>query len=245
MVWSKEQIKDHVITARLHDKIMNETFDYIRDNKANITEYGVQQFVMRRFEHYDLRIDMYRPIVAFGSNSDKTHAIPSKISRKLRKNSVIMIDIWARMNKKRAPFADMTWMGYYGKPPKKVAEVFDVVIKARNRCITFIKSKLKNKELPIGKDCDDIVKKVIADEGYRGLMIHSTGHSLGTVSVSGLFAGLSQRNKKRLTHNIGYSLEPGIYIKGKFGMRSEMDFYISKDNKMIITTKLQKSLVRI
>ena len=75
--------------------------------------------------------------------------------------------------------------------------------------------------------------------------MHNTGHSLGMSKAHGRNGRLGHKYNKDLIRNMGYTIEPGIYFKNKFGIRSEIDFYISSNMKLVITTDVQKNILKI
>jgi Xaa-Pro aminopeptidase len=169
-----------------------------------------------------------------------------KKSKKLKPGSFILIDIWARLAKNKAPFSDITWLAYCGKKaPKEISSIFKKTIGARDNAINFIKFSLKKKKLPIGREIDLSAMKFISEEVHKDAVLHRTGHSIGTLSPHGIPGHLSIKNENSLEKNLGYTIEPGIYLKNKFGMRSEINFYIDERLRINITTKMQTELVII
>lgn len=245
MSWNKEQIKYHIRASKLLYEIIIGAFDYIRKNKENVSERDVQNFIHNIRKH-GLKRDGHKMIVAFNESAATPHYFVKGKGKKLRKNSLILIDIWARLDKRKAPYADITWIGYYGnKVPRDIRKVFYIVIKARDNCLKYIGKGLRKKRMPVGKECDKIARDLIANYGYGKNFIHSTGHSIGYTSPHGILGGLRKSNKKKLLRNLGYTIEPGIYLKNKFGIRSEIDFYINKNMKLIVTTPVQSKIVRV
>jgi Xaa-Pro aminopeptidase len=244
MKWTKQQIEDHKKAAKLLGKIKDETFQHIKSHK-NVSEFEVQEFVRSRFKKYNLKTDTWRPIISFRQNTAHVHYYASeKKAKKLKPESLVLIDIWVRLNKKGAPFADITWMGYFGKKvPAEIKNNFYIVIGARDRALEFIKKSLKQKIVPTGREIDNIVGNYLAKFGVREHFLHGTGHPLGFISDHGRGVYINQKGKGRLEKNVGYTIEPGIYLKNKFGLRSEIDFYIDEKYKLIITTKMQKEIV--
>ncbi|MEK6951724.1 MAG: M24 family metallopeptidase [Nanoarchaeota archaeon] len=243
MIWNNIKIKNHREAAELLNKIKDTAFEFISKNRDS-TEYRVQQFILNQFKKYDLKTDKDPPIVAFKENSAIPHYFPSKNSKKLKPNSLILIDIWAKLNKTDSPFADITWVAYYGnKVPKDILRTFDIVISARNDCINCITSRLKLNKIPTGKEIDEIASKIIIDKGYRENILHRTGHCIGYTSPHGTRRNIDNKNNTQLLKNLGYTIEPGIYLKNKFGIRSEINFFIDENMKLIITTNIQNSIV--
>lgn len=244
MQWTKQQTEGHKKAAKLLIKIKDETFQYLKSNK-NISEFEVQEFVKGRFKNYGMKTDAWRPIIGFRENTGLVHYYASeKKAKKLKPESLVLVDIWARMNKKGAPFADITWMGYCGKAvPVKIERIFDIVIKARDAAISGVKLNIRKKMMPTGREIDLIAKDHIGNAGLGKYFLHGTGHSLGFINDHGRGVNLNQKGKGRLSKMIGYTIEPGIYIKNKFGFRSEIDFYVDEKYKLIVTTKMQKKIV--
>ena len=244
-MWTKEQISDHVKAAKNLTDIKDLAFQHIRENN-DISEYELQQFIMKKIKEFKMISDKDAPIVAFRENTGIVHYFPNKDSKKLKAESLILIDIWAKLNKENAPFADITWMGYKGNNFGDMEKIFNIVIKARDLCIEFIESKLRNNKDVIGEEADAVCRDIISKQGYEKEFKHTTGHSLGITEVHGPEKNrLAKNSNQPLSKNMGYTIEPGIYLKNRFGVRSEIDFYISENNKLIITTDMQKEIVKI
>jgi Xaa-Pro dipeptidase len=242
-MWSKTQIEYHKQAAKLLIKIKNLAFEYIKKTKL-CSEYDIQQFIFTQFDKFNLETDKYPPIISFGINSSIPEFYPKKKSRTITKNTIIMIDLWAKLKKENAPFADITWMAFYGnKVPLKIKKVFDVVIKARDESLRYIKVELKNNKIPTGKDIEKVAIDIIKKAGFEKNKLHELGHSIGIKQDHGPKPNwIYKQNKSKLIKNLGYTIEPGIYIPKQFGIRSEIDFYISTNNKLIVTTNLQKEI---
>jgi len=123
--------------------------------------------------------------------------------------------------------------------------MFDLVIKARDCSLTHIKSQLKKGNLPNGCDLDHASRQCIRDAGYASYFVHSTGHSLGNYSPHGCRGGLRKSNHNPICKNYGYTIEPGVYFPKEFGIRSEINFYVDNNNKIILTSDLQKKIILI
>jgi Xaa-Pro aminopeptidase len=227
---------------------MEETFDFIGQNSGNINEFQAQQFILRKFNDYGLKTDKDVPIVAFGENTSNVHYYPNHDkSKKLKQGDLVMIDIWARLNKKKAPFADITWMGYFGeKVPDEIQKTVDLVFNCRDEAVRFIKESLKNNKIPVGAEVDGDCRDFFRESRLESSFLHSTGHVLGiNKSPHGITAGLRRSNKCPLLLNTGYTIEPGLYFEGKYGARSEINFYISKNMELAMTTEVQEKIVKI
>lgn len=240
MQWSEKQIKYHIQAAELLRKINKEALIFIR-NKIDATEYDVCRFILKRFKDYKLKTD-HGPIVAFRENTFFVHYYPKKNAKKLKPESLIMIDLWARFNKRGAPFADLTFMAYYGKDiPKEIESAFKNVILARDKAVDFIKTKLNKKILPTGREIDSVARNFLRKRKLDKYFLHTTGHVLGLSGPHGQGNRISQKNNQPIKRMLGYTIEPGIYLK-RFGIRSEIDFYIDNRYNFILTSYLQNKI---
>ena len=261
MSWSLKQIQDHKESARILNTIVHSAFNYISRHK-NATEFEVQKFILEEFKRFKMVMDkpFKTPIVAFGDHGAEPHYLPIPGKRKLKPGTLVLIDIWGRMDKKNQPYADITWMGYYaGEKNKKnipaskeIKKVIKTVFGARDSCLEIIRQDAKNNlknpkhKITIGKIADETANAVIIKNGYKKFILHSTGHALGFASPHGRYGrNLNRKNKYPLLKNVGYTIEPGIYIKGQFGVRSEINFYINSRNNLIVTTPIQSEIIMI
>lgn len=245
-MWNVIQIKQHKEVSKRLLKIKDRAFEYIK-NKKEVSELEVLDFLYVKLKEFNLKTASQSLIVAFAKNSANPHYSPSKKSnRKLKNGDIIMLDIWARLNQKGAPFADITWMAFRGKKiPQEIEKVFGIVINARNAGINTIKKNLKKKKIISGSKVDKVVRDFIHQNGYGEKFIHGTGHSLGFFSPHGNRNRLRPNSHSSLYKNVAYTIEPGIYLKEKFGVRSEMDFYITDKFKLFLTTDLQKEIIKV
>ena len=99
--------------------------------------------------------------------------------------------------------------------------------------------------MPIGKEIDEIGCNLLIKRGYRKNILHRTGHSIGFHSPHGKHGHLSLKNEEPILINMGYTIEPGVYLKGEFGVRSEINFFINEYRQLVLTIPVQRELVRI
>lgn len=245
----KEKIAQHKLAAEKLNLIKDEAFELIGKNIGKISECEVNKFILSEFKKNGLVTQKEYPtqIIAFDRNTSFVHYYPQK--RKdmvIGKNQLVLIDIWAKLNEKSAPFADITWMGYVGKNiPEEIKKNFKLVVGARKSVIEFIKNNLREKKLPKSVEIETVTRKYFNKFGVEKLFTHGVGHSLGISKDHGNYFRFSKKTKSRLKINIPFTIEPGLYIKDGFGLRSEIDCYINNDYKLIITTKVQREIVKI
>jgi len=246
MVWTDKQIKQHKKAAEILIEIKDLVFDYFRKN-SNCSEYEVQKFILEKFKEKNLINERDVPIVAFGKNTSHVHYFPTENCSALCDECLILIDIWARLNEVDAPYADITWMAYKGKTiPKKFSDVFDFVVGARDNCVNFIKNNLEKGNFPRCIDAHKDVCDFFEKKNVLNKFKHGTGHSLGRNDPHGDHPPLNYKSEEELIkQNLGFTIEPGLYFENKFGVRTEINFYINSNDEIIITTPLQKEIIMI
>jgi Xaa-Pro aminopeptidase len=134
-----------------------------------------------------------------------------------------------------------------GAAPDRHRRIFDIVRSARDAALAFVQRRVHARNFPCGWEVDDVCRQVIQEAGYGERFIHRTGHSIG-VEVHGNGANidnLETQDSRRLMPCTAFSIEPGIYLPGEFGIRSELDVYVSSDNTMVYGLPLQTEIVPI
>jgi len=129
-------------------------------------------------------------------------------------------------------YADQTWVGYVGeRVPDDVAHLFAVVCDARARAQALIEERIRHK-LPLrGFEVDDAARAVVAKAGLSARWLRPVGHSLATRRF-GDGANLDNseaRDERQVLLRTGYTIEPGLYVAGAFGVRSAVDLFVAAD----------------
>lgn len=248
-VWSAEQIADNLQTAQRLRAIMLAAFEHARTlaQSHTATEFDVQQFILHAFEREQLVTD-HPPIVAIGSNTANPHYEPTAgAAAPLAAEAVLMIDMWAKSSREDATYADITWMGWLGStPPEEVRSVMHTVVEARNAALALVRERFAIAAPLYGYEVDDAARSVIARAGYGECFIHRTGHNIGT-EVHGFGANMDNyetRDTRRIIAGTSFSIEPGIYLPGRFGVRSECDVVIDHSGAVLVPSEpLQDELI--
>ena len=244
--WTTQQIRQHREAARQLCEIKDETFKIMRKNPA-ISEHEVAGFILDEFKKRNLKTDPDIPIVAFRENTSFVHYFPKRgADKKLKPESLIMLDIWARVDEKGAPFADITWMAWHGGDiPADIQKGFRAVITSRDNGLGYIEDVLKREFRVKNSKLARAMNGVVLSSGMQDFIPHGFGHSLGTTTCHGRRGRFLEGSKSFVQENIAYTIEPGIYVENKFGFRSEIDFYVDENNRLNITTEVQREIVRI
>lgn len=248
-VLSDEQMASQIRAAKLLDQIVGSAWDWIRDHlmkDQKITEYDVQQKILADFKKFHLVAD-HNPIVAVNAHSADPHYEPLKEgSSPIRKGDFILIDLWAKENHGKAVYGDITRVGVAAvKPSQKQQEIFDVVRKAQRAAHDLIQDRFQRNQRIEGWEVDEAARAVIRDAGYGSYFIHRTGHNIEmTLHGSGAHMdNLEMHDVRPILQGTCFSIEPGIYLPGEFGVRLEFDLLIHKNGKVEISGCEQDRIV--
>jgi Xaa-Pro aminopeptidase len=248
-VWTPENIAAHNREAEIIARVAREAFDRIGQrarSSSPATEYEMMRWIQDRFKAAGLETD-HGPNVSAGPNTADSHYEPTaEKSRTIGENEVVLIDLWATEKHGVHPYADQTWMAYTGKnPPERVMQVWNAVHDARDAAISLVvKSAAKGERIP-GGAADDAARNLIVERGFGQYFTHRTGHSIDSRELHGSgphLDNLETREERLLIPGVGFSIEPGVYIWGEFGMRSEVNVYITEERAVVTPAEPQRSL---
>jgi Xaa-Pro aminopeptidase len=252
-VWTREQYDSHVKAADNIHNIIQEAFAEVAKRitaDEPVTEYDIQQFMVQRFEDENMTCNDDHPIVSVNQNAASPHYQPNaqKFSP-IKRGDLLLLDVWAKQNTPGAVYADQTWTGFVGETPtEEHVKVFTVVRDARDAAIEFVRESLKAGREIKGAEVDDVSRGVIERAGYGEYFTHRTGHSIGE-EVHGNGAhidNLETRDSRKIIPRTCFSIEPGIYLPGNFGVRSEIDLYVGDGGEIEVTGQpIQRELVLI
>lgn len=248
-VWTPEQLAMHKEGAEKMQKIILDVFAEIKRRiNADIpmTEIDIQNYMMDQYPKVGMRRSGM--IVAVNANAASPHYFPTKENAKpIKRGDLILIDAVSKMDKPKAPAVDLTWMGYVGETvPEEYSKIWDIVFDAQQSAYNFIRDAFKDGRTITGAEADDVARGVIKKAGYADEFLHRTGHSIGEEGHGNgaNIDNLETRDSRKLISGTAFSIEPGIYFAGKFGVRSEIDVYIDGKN-VIITAPHQTEIFPI
>jgi len=251
-IWSPEQLQTHIEASDKMHRIFFDAFGEVaRKIRANepMTEYDLQQFIVRRWHEENMGGDHDDPIVSVTANTANPHYTPrSEGSLPIRRGDFVLLDLASKLRIPHAVFTDQTWTGYVGETvPEEYSKVFNIVRDARDSAVEFVRTSLRDGTSIRGADVDDVSRGVITKAGYGQYFTHRTGHSIGEeVHGNGVnIDNFETRDSRRITPGVCFSIEPGIYLPGKFGVRSEIDVYVNGKEIEIYGQPIQTEVVAI
>ena len=148
--------------------------------------------------------------------------------RRLAPGDVVLLDLWAGPGR-GSVFADQTWMGFAGRAPDaEVRRVWQVVKAAREAAVRYLREHWRPEGVVTGAEVDDAARGVIRDAGLGDYFVHRTGHSIDRdLHGSGPHIdNFETEDARPLVPGVGFSVEPGVYLPERFGIRSEINVYI-------------------
>ncbi|HVZ40560.1 MAG TPA: Xaa-Pro peptidase family protein [Candidatus Kapabacteria bacterium] len=247
-----EQIASACRAGAAVREIVTDAFRTIRDCVAGgrrCTEFDVQQFMLGEFARRGLVTD-HAPNCSVGPNSANPHYEPTESgAAEIHAGDFVLIDLWAREDAEGSIFGDITWVGFVGEDvPSRCAEVFAVVRDARDAAFERVRDAFSRGEKVTGAELDDAARDVIIRAGYGSCFTHRTGHSI-TTELHGAGANLDNfetMDTRTILPATSFSIEPGIYLPGEFGIRSELDVVIDAGGSVMATSEpLQQEVVAI
>ena len=246
--WTDRQLESHQFAATALRRIVDEAFTHVRESLTQgkgLTEYGLQQFILSRIHDAGM-VTSSAPIAAVNEHSaDPHYGPPAAGSATISRDNLVLIDLWAKQAVSGAVYADITWTAFAGSTvPEKHRAVFDIVRRGRDAALEFVRARIRAGQRPYGYEVDRACRDVIDAAGYGMQFVHRTGHSIGE-EVHGNGAnidGLETQDTRRVLPRTCFSIEPGIYLPGEFGIRSELDVYLTEDDALVFGLPLQAEL---
>ncbi len=245
--WTPDQLRSHLEAGKIIDRIRQEAFDHaaecVRQSRP-VTEYELQQWILEKFRARGLTT-AEPPIAAVQPNNGNPHYEPtSDASQPIRAGDLLLLDIWAKLDRPGSVYYDITWTGYLGqRVPAAYEKIFRIVRQARDRAVEFIGESVARGRTIHGWEVDHTAREVIRKSGYEKHFVHRTGHSIGR-EVHGNGANmdsLETRDNRRIIPRTCFSIEPGIYLR-EFGIRSEVNVYVG-EREARVTGDIQQQIL--
>jgi Xaa-Pro dipeptidase len=243
--WNASELEDHRFAAEILADVARRTLAQAVRETGRLSETGLQARVVGEVEARGLVFDEL-PIVAFGPNSAKPHYQPQAGSDAILKSSdVVLLDLWAGRSRTTV-FADQTWIGFAGSAaPERVRQVWQSVRQAREAAVDVIRRAWDDRRAIMGFEADRAARGVIERAGFGDAFVHRTGHSIDRdLHGSGPHLDDYETHDDRiLVQGVGFSVEPGIYLPGEFGIRSEVNMFMGPGGPEVTPQEPQAELI--
>lgn len=223
---TQEQI-DKIIAAQ---RIAEQGFEHI----LNFISVGrTEREIQLELDYFMLKNGAealsFDTIALSGKNTSLPHGVPS--DKKVGQGEFVLLDYGAVVD---GYHSDMTRTICVGQPTEEMTRVYDTVLEAQLAGLGAVKAGISGKEL------DKISRNIIENAGYGDYFGHSLGHGVG-MEIHELPTA-SPRSDEKLIENSIVTIEPGIYLPDKFGVRIE-DFVVVKENGCENMTSADKKLI--
>ena len=216
---------------RQSQQLTDETFTYILDHiRPGRTEKDIMldmEFYMRRKGSEGVSFDF---IVVSGKNSSLPHGVPT--DKQIENGDFVTMDFGAAIGGYRA---DMTRTVAVGSVSDEQTRVYNTVLEAQTAALKAVKSGI------VCKDIDKIARDIIYSAGYEGCFGHGLGHSVGIEIHEN--PAFNTRCETVLLPGTVMTVEPGIYLENRFGVRIEDMVYVTDDGCINLTESEKKLIV--
>jgi Xaa-Pro dipeptidase len=248
-VWSELQLEQHRTAAGILTRAVKDAFEQAArqiSSRGETSEVRIQQFILQRFREEGL-LTSHSPIVAVNENSADPHYQSSEEHYSMiRQGDFLLIDLWAKLAHQDSVYADITWTGFFGETPsERIREVFEVVRQSRDRGIDFLQQRFESGSPAHGWEVDEAVREVVRKAGYEEFFVHRSGHNLGRdLHGNGVhFDNLETHDTRLVIPGVCCTIEPGIYMPGEFGVRSEINVYMGEQGPQVTTSPQEELLL--
>ncbi|MBT8404962.1 MAG: M24 family metallopeptidase [Gemmatimonadetes bacterium] len=245
--WSPAQLEDHRRTAEIVAEVGKGAFAEaeraLRAGEAP-TEGSITRWILGRLERAGVTVDVDTH-VAVGARAADPHYAPEGEGEAIEPGQVLLVDLWGRTSED-AVSADQTWMAWLGpQAPDRVVDLWTIVRDSRDAGVRLLEDRAAAGARIMGYEVDDACRAVIDDAGFGDYFIHRTGHSIDRkLHGSGPnLDNLETRDIRRIIPGVGFSIEPGIYIPGDVGLRSEINAHFGEDGPEVTPREPQTDLI--
>ncbi|MCM8798638.1 MAG: Xaa-Pro peptidase family protein [Candidatus Omnitrophica bacterium] len=166
-------------------------------------------------------------IVASGENASRPHAQPG--GKKWETTEPLLIDWGAKLEGYNC---DLTRVVFSYRINSTLREIYKILLEAEERAISLIKPGREAREI------DQAVREHLKKYGKDKYFLHSTGHGIGKEVHESPW--IAQRSRIILKENMVFTIEPGIYVKGNYGMRVEDVVRVTSQGYEVLSHKLRK-----
>ena len=251
--WTADELASHRRAAEHVARIAKEAFG--RAGRAAregtpLLEHDLARWILTQFEAQGLEAD-HGPTVAVGPNgADPHYASSDERPFRITAGQTLMIDLWAREkasgDRPAGIHADQTWMASLGEPSPRATEVWLAIRDARDAALDLLRDRLGAGAAVRGAEVDDAARAVVTERGFGRWFTHRTGHSIDARALHGSgphIDNLETREERALLPGVGFSIEPGIYIPGEIGMRTEVNAFVSAEGLLVTPVEVQRDLI--
>lgn len=245
-VWGPEGRKQHYVAVHHLTELRKDALAWLaRQVEAGkpVTELDVQRRIVAGMKTRGL--EGPAPVVAAGVHTADPYYAPTRTSAAaIDKGDLVLISIAGKTGDERGIYAATTWVAFVGdRVPERMASAFEVVSLARDEAIALITDRIKRRRAVKGADVDAAARGFIAKANLGDRFVHRTGHAIDS-DLQGAAANLDDyevKDARPLVVGSGFTIGPGVYFPGEFGVRAEISAYLGPKG-LEVTTPKQESI---
>ncbi|HKU60049.1 MAG TPA: M24 family metallopeptidase [Gemmatimonadales bacterium] len=248
-VWTAEDVASHRRAAAAIAAIAREALTRAGAAAAGaqpISEHEVAIWIRERFDRAGL-VTEGNPSVSWGPNAARTHyEATAEESRPITRGALLLLDLWAK--EPEGIYADQTWMAAIGPASDRDAELWRVVRRARDAALDLLRGRIRSGTPVRGAEADAAAKQVIAEAGHQDHTVSRTGHSIDRFGLHGFGPPIDDTetyDDRLLLPGVGFSVEPGVYLPGVAGVRSEVNVVVQEHDILITPDDYQTDLLAV
>ena len=183
--------------------------------------------------------------MSYGPNAARAHYdAPESGSLAIVPGALLLLDLWA--TEPGGIYADQTWMASIGAPSDRAIELWTIVRSARDAALDLLRERLEAGARVTGAEADRAARGVIDAAGHGDRIVCRTGHSIDRMGLHGFGPTIDDTESfdtRRIIPGVGFSVEPGIYIPGEIGLRSEVNAHAREDGLDVTPADHQHDLI--
>ncbi len=244
-VWTTEQLEDHRRAAGIVADLARRAFARAAEGAVRnrpLTEGELADWIRTELRGAGL-VHECDCIVAVGERASDPHYAPQGAGERIERGRLLLIDLWGGF-RDSVP-ADQTWMGMLGPSlDERAASIWEAVRDARDAALDFLRARHREGAEVRGFEVDDVARGLLRERGLAEHFVHRTGHSIDC-SLHGSGPNLDDletRDDRLLVEGVGFSVEPGVYLPGEIGVRSEVNVYWGADGPEITPAEPQRDV---
>ena len=247
--WSDDDLASHRRSSTILMQVAHATFIRMARAIANgetVTESGARAWVQQDLKERGVRSGG-DCIVANTLGAADPHYSPVGEGNRFEKGDLILLDLWGKETENDV-YSDQTWMAYLGPTvPERARTLFEIIRDGRDAAVNFLQDAWKAKRPVAGGEVDDVTRGVITERGYGHAFIHRTGHSIdqATHGMGPNIDNLETNEIRLLIPGVAFSIEPGIYLKGEIGMRTEINVFMGSNGPEVTTPQPQTEILAL
>ncbi|MGE5183968.1 MAG: M24 family metallopeptidase [Acidobacteriota bacterium] len=202
-----------------------------------VTEYDVQQLLVHGMQVRGLVGPP--PVVAAGVNTADPYYVPTAAkTAQINQGDLIVISLALKVDKPEGIYAAQTWCAVADKTvPDRIHQAFETVSLARDQALVLIADRSRKHRPVTGAEVDQATRGFLKKAGVVDQVMHRTGHSIDS-DLQGGGADLDDfevKDTRVLVPGTGFTVGPGLYFPGQFGVRTEVSVYLSPSGPEVTT----------